>query len=371
MSKPITNIVYSRWVWIPAGILSVCVIIIYLYLGVAPTPVKVAIKRTKILKSNYDFIYEHWKEDKLKQLRETEDFVKITESGQFNYFLKLCDWVHRQWPRSVPDPYPLSNALAILKDIRSGKTGGFCGQYAYVLADVLKSLGFFNVRYVELWSNRGKNQSHFVVEVWSDRFEKWLILDPDYNLYYEVKSTGQPANAYEVRHSLFGGGAVAARPIDPAEKIKEDEQVHFYANFAVSLRSDLLRHSKPLTIGDRFNMFLFFRDRNTTDFYPSGGIPYTHISERIEDLYFDCNAARVEYTIEPGTQDVLLSFYTDSSMPNFKGFSASKDLGKSWVELPGNRLRVKKSTEPVTLLLTPVNMYGKPGCLNTINIEFK
>ncbi len=180
-----------------------------------------------------------------------------------------------------------------------------------------------------------------------------------------------PANAYEIRQSLFGGEAVAARPIDSSQTIKKDEQVHFYANFAVSQRSDLLRHTKPLTIGDRFDMFLFFRDRNTSDFYPAGGIPYTHVTERIEDLYFDCNAARVEYTIDKGTQDVLLSFFTDGSMPNFKGFSVSKDLGKTWVELPGNRLRVKKSTAPLVFLLTPINMYGKPGCLNTINIEFK
>lgn len=370
MLKQIKNIPLSRRVWVLAGILLVCVII-YFSGVLAPTTVKVEIKRTKIVKSNYDFIYEHWKEEKLKQLRETEDFAKISESTQFKYFLGLCDWVHRQWLRSVPDPYPLSNALDILKDIRSGKTGGFCGQYAYVLADVLKSLGFFNVRYVELWSNKGKNQSHFVVEVWSDRYEKWVILDPDYNLYYEIKSTGLPANAYEIRRSLFGGEAVAARPIDSSQTIKKDEQVHFYANFAVSQRSDLLRHTKPLTIGDRFDMFLFFRDRNTSDFYPAGGIPYTHVTERIEDLYFDCNAARVEYTIDKGTQDVLLSFFTDGSMPNFKGFSVSKDLGKTWVELPGNRLRVKKSTAPVVFLLTPVNMYGKPGCLNTINIEFK
>ena len=343
MQTQIQNKLFSRRMWILAGVLLVCVII---YVSGILTPtVKIEIKRTKIVKSNYDFIYEHWKEEKLNMLRESEDFVKINEPSQFKIFLKLCDWVHRQWSRSIPAPYPLCNAIDILKDIRSGKTGGFCGQYAYVLADVLKSMGFFNVRYVELWSNRGKNQSHFVVEVWSDRYEKWLILDPDYNLYYEIISSGLPANAFEIRQSLYGGEAVAARSADPSQTIKEDELTHLYANFATSLRSDLLRHTKPLTIGDRFNMFLFFRDKNTSDFYPAGGVPYSHVTDRKEDIYFDCNAVRVEYSRDPDTKDVNFSFYTDSSMPNFKGFSISKDLGKSWVKLPGCRLRVTKSNQ--------------------------
>ncbi|MCU0285873.1 MAG: transglutaminase-like domain-containing protein [Acidobacteria bacterium] len=369
MHVQIKNKFFSRRLWILAGILFIG-IVIYVSGIFTPTKVKIAIKRTSIVKSNYDFIYEHWREEGLKQLREKEDYGKINEPNQLKLFLKLCDWVHRQWDRSIPDPYPLSNGIDILKDIRAGKTGGFCGQYAYVLADVLKSLGFFNVRYVELWSNRGKNQSHFVIEVWSDRYEKWLILDPDYNIYYELKASGLPANALDIRQSLYGGEAVAARSVEPSQTVKENELTHLYANFAVSLRSDLLRHTKPLTIGDRFKMFLFFRDKNTSDFYPAGGIPYTHVTERKEDIYFDCNALRVEYAVDPDTKDINLTFYTDSSTPNFKGFSISKDLGKSWVELPGYRLRVIKCKEPVTLLVTPVNMYGRPGCMNRIDITF-
>ncbi len=353
-------------------LLAVLLICIFIYFSgvLAPNGIEVEIKRKTIIKSNYDFIYEHWKEEKLNVLRENEDFVKIKEANQFTYFLKLCDWVHQQWERSIPDPYPLSNAIAVLADIRSGKTGGFCGQYAYVLGDVLKSLGFFNVRYVELWSSRGKDTTHFVVEVWSDRFEKWIILDPDYNIYYEIENSGIPANAYDIRQSLFKGPKVKARPIDPSQKVKEDEHMHLYANFAVSLRSDLMRHTKPLTIGDRFDMFLFFIDKHTTDFYSGGGIPYAHVTERKQDLYFDCNAARAEYVMEKNTGDVILSFFTEGSMPNFKHFAISKDTGKTWSPLQGNQYRVKKSQNPVTLLVVPVNMYGRPGCMNRIVVRF-
>ena len=333
-----------------------------------PHPVKVEIKKKEIIKSNYSFIHEHWQEDKLRQLRENENFVAIKAADQFQYFLKLCDWVHRQWERSIPDPYPLSNAIDILRDIRSKKTGGFCGQYAYVLGDVLKSLGFFNVRYVELWSNKGKNQSHFVVEVWSDLYGKWVILDPDYNIYYEIKASGIPANAYEIRHSLFNGPRVIPRPVGASQEIKEDRFSHLYANFAVSLRSDLMRHPKPLTVGDRFRMFLFFKDKNTNEFFYGNSIPYIQVTERIEDLYYDCNTVRVSYTIDKDEGDIILTFFTDASMPNFKAFSISIDRGKTWMLLQGNQYRVKKSSQEVIILAAPVNMYGRPGCINTISI---
>ncbi|MCP5107339.1 MAG: transglutaminase domain-containing protein, partial [bacterium] len=305
--------------------------------------------------------------------------VKLKDPDQFQYFLKLCDWTHRQWKRSVPDPYPLSNAIDILKDIRSGKTGGFCGQYAYVLADVLKSLGFFSVRCVELWSSRAKNQSHFVVEAWSDRYEKWIILDPDYNIYYESVDNGIPANAYEIRESLLGGPKVRAQTITsttPNPEIKDDENIHLYANFAVSLRSDLMRHTTPLTIGDRFHMFLFFIDKNTTDFYAGQGvadtaaIPYSNITDRKDDLYYDCNSVRVEYERDEKTGNIELLFFTDNSMPNFRFFSISEDNGKTWKPVQGNKYPVRKSKEKVDILVVPVNMYGRPGCRNKISIQF-
>src|SRR5512137_3058703 len=76
--------------------------------GSPKTEVRVSCERIRL--SNFPFHYEHWKEERLFQLRNQENFREISGSSQFEYFLKLCDWTHRQWQRSVPDPYPLSNA---------------------------------------------------------------------------------------------------------------------------------------------------------------------------------------------------------------------------------------------------------------------
>lgn len=350
------------------GVLGLMVILVSVFM--IPRKVTVEIKRQQIRKSNFHFIYEHWKEARLFELAENEDFKDLKGENQLDYFLKLCHWVHSQWERSVPDPYPLSNAVDILRDIRSGKTGGFCGQYAYVLADVLKSMGYFAVRYVELWADDG--ESHFVVEAWSDQFEKWIILDADHDIFYEDVKTGAPLNAYEIRQSLLGEREVRAAAALPPHPSLGRKKVKLYANFAVSLRSDLMRHATPLTVQDRFQMFLFFKDRHTQPSFMGQGrkIPYALITGRIEDLYFDCNGVRVEYKVAGDREVVSLKFFTDQSMPNFLGFSVSLDGGRSWSFIDGHRFDIKRTDKISHLQVAPVNMYHRRGCINEVEIYF-
>jgi len=352
-------------------LLSILVLaaIIYFSRTLNKPAIKVISSNTKIVKSNFDFIYEHWKEPKLLELAKQENYKEIKANDEFQLYLELCNWVHNQWPESVPDPYPLSNALDILKDIRSGKTGGFCGQYAYVLADVLKSMGYFAVRYVELWSK--EKESHFVVEAWSNKYAKWVVLDANHNLYYELKDSGTPAGALEIRQSLFGGKAVVARSAQKQGQVKDDFKKHLYANIAVSLRSDLLRHNKPLTVQDRFVMFLFYKDANSGSGHFEKGIPYLLTTGRVQDIDYDCNRVRCEYDVDDQNQQVKVRLYTDGSTPNFKCFAVSRDKGKSWIPFKGNSFVVKKNkTQEQALWVTALNMYDRQGPVTTLRVIF-
>jgi len=322
----------------------------------------------ELIKSNYNFIYEHWKEKKLYELYNREDYKNIKAKSEFEYFLKLAKWVNLQWKSSLPDPYPLSNAISILDDIRSGKTGGFCGQYSYVYADVLKSLGFFAVRYVELWSNEG--ESHFSVEVWSNEYKKWVMIDPHQGLYYVLKSNKKPANAYEIRKSLNEVDfKVIEMPLDKDFKIKHYVKKRVYQNFAVSLRADLMRHTKPLTIGDRFDMFLFFKDKytNLSAFKLFGNkIPYKNITTRLEDLYYECNKVRVEYKII--NNRIYFYFFTDSQTPNFKSFAISFDMGKTW-KLCDYKIKIPVPKDNKTFYVKTINMFNRSGPIEVVSIR--
>ena len=333
--------------------------------------VTVDVDHNVIVRSNYDFIRESWREPKIAELARDEKIADIAAPDEFHRFLALTDWVHRQWPESNPDPYPPPNAIDILREIRGGKTGGFCGQYAYVLADVLKAAGFFSVRYVELWDSSGTDNSHFVVEAWSDQHAKWAVLDPDKNLWYAFKDTGLPASAGEVRASLYGGKPVEARSAAPGGTVDPAESVPLYANFAVSKRSDLMRNATAPTVTDRFASFLFYKDANTKPFFRWQGkeiIPYETVTERWDDVYFDCNRVRVTHTVDPKSGNVLLDLFTDGSMANFWAFAASVN-GGDWTTLADNRIVLGPGAGGTTIRVAPVNRNGRRGCVTTVTVR--
>lgn len=325
---------------------------------------KVIIDNNKIIKSNYDFIHEHWKEIKLKKLFQNEKFKDIKADSQFGLFIKFCDWTHNQWKHGIPDPYPLCNAIDILSDIRNAKTGGHCGQYSYVLADVLKSMGFYNVRYVEISNTKG--EGHFVVEVWSDEYNKWIILDADQNIYFILINSSIPANAYEIRNSLYKGDKVNAVSIDKKSEVNTKVAIQSYANFAVSLRSDLMRHTMLLTLKDRYDMFLFYKDKYTNKPYEKG-IPYKNVTSRINDIYFDCNKIRVEYI--RSFNYITFKFYTDSSVPNFKEILMKTKSSRKWENIAAS-IKVYKSQNLNEFLVAPVNQLNRIGVVQKIRINW-
>lgn len=146
--------------------------------------------------------YEPLLTPRLDELRTREnlDAAVAGASDEFERALLLKDWVAAQWPHSTPDPYPPWDAIIILDWIRAGTTGGFCGQYSQVLLQALASFGI-TARYVEI-GLIDNPYAHFPIEVWSSRFGKWIVLDPDYNLHFE-NADGVPLSALEVHDALI------------------------------------------------------------------------------------------------------------------------------------------------------------------------
>lgn len=330
----------------------------------------VEVDHNSIVRSNYYFIPEHWQEPKLAQLRREESFTAIKAADQLGLFLGLTDWVHRQWKESVPDPYPPPNAVDILREIRAGRTGGFCGQYAYVLAGVLEAEGYYSVRFVELWDDSEANNSHFVVEAWCDQHAKWVVLDADQDIWYAFRDTGAPASAGEVRASLYGGRPVEARPAVAGVVTDPANHVALYANLAVSMRSDMMRSTTAPTMADRFARYVFFRDAHTRDFFKLDGrkvIPYKTVTERWDDLYYDCNRVRVIHFVDPTSGNVVIELFTDGSMPNFWAFQASVDGGE-WTTLADNRVTLAPVKGRHVLRVAPLNRNDRRGCVTTVTV---
>ena len=144
--------------------------------------------------------------------------------------------------------------------------------------------------------------------------------------------------------------------------------MHLYANFAASTRSDLMRLAKPLTLRDRFDMFVFFKDGATDPAAFNGRIPYTHVTSRPADIYFDCNHVRVEYRIDKKQGRIAFALFTDGTMFNFDGFAISRDNGKTW-ERSGADFFIPIPKESGSFRVAAVNMAGRFGRPTTVTIS--
>jgi hypothetical protein len=200
----------------------------------------------------------------LEQLASREHLRDVVAGAprQLDQIQRLRDWVNAQWPDGNPSPYPPWNALTVLDWIRAGKTGGFCGQYAQVFLQSLAALGF-TARYVEIGS-RDNPYAHYVTEVWSNEFDKWVVMDPDFNGYFE--RDGVPLSALEI-HDAFVSPALTdvvpvfaeARPghATPTTWPHGTAELYYYLRYHLNANQLSKPDENPF---DRFDDMIAFAD---------------------------------------------------------------------------------------------------------------
>ncbi len=314
--------------------------------------------------SNFHFEYEGLSSAKVEQLRQQEALDEITTAARtdLEVFEALTLWARQQFEPGFPDPYPLSNGVDILADIRSGKTSGFCGQYAYLLADALKSFGYFDVRYVETFAS--EDESHFLVEVWSNRLARWILLDPLYAAIV-VDEDGTPLSTWDVHAIAAGRGPAGARRkwLAPETEVPREPDEQFFALFrlpAISLRNNLARETMPWSIPERRQQFLALRDDINADLLPGY---YLQESNRKEDFTAARNTCRIEALT--AVDGIVLRLDNLGTSTHFWKFQISIDDGEwhdaAWETLHPGGFR--------TIDCVPVNRKGVRGVATRLTLK--
>lgn len=155
---------------------------------------------------HFFFIHEDPRHPAFRRLLKSEGIGELIagRSDELEIFGALLSWSSSLFASTSPFPnYPPWDAEEILKRIRSGKTGGFCAQYAIILGQVLQGLGF-PVRFVDV-AGPNFEFSHFTLEVYSARLGKWILLEPQYGFYY-VDPSGSPLGALDVYREVTSKG---------------------------------------------------------------------------------------------------------------------------------------------------------------------
>ncbi len=220
------------------------------------------------------FLFSFDPPEALAELRIEEKLDSVIDgaTSDIDRFRRLTAWARARFEPGVPDPYPPLDARIILRDIRSGFTGGFCAQYNYVLAQALMSLGY-PARYVTV-------VDHEVIEAWLRDERRWVCLDPLHSATY-VDEEGRPLSVLEIATR-----ARAGRPPEPGPGSlpgTAPQVARAFGRFAMWIRNDHLSHPINFTDIDRYKVA--FRWGSETDL-PLEGLS-TDLSE---DLYFDPDA---------------------------------------------------------------------------------
>jgi len=288
-------------------------------------------------RTDFPLQVEHWSEPRVAALRHQEglDQVVAGATGEIDGFRRLMHWARSQFPVGDPEPYPPSNGVGLLAEIRGGRTGGFCGQYSYLLADALKSFGHWSVRFVELENEAG--DGHFAVEVWSTEAGRWVLLDPTYDVLY-TGPDGAPLSALDLHAALLADRDSEVTAVEGSPPPKDGKRVadlprrglEQYRRLAVSLRSDNARLDTPPTLADRERTFLRW-DGPRPDGSPDDGLRFRHLNftlggARVSDFYPPVGQV---HCLVDGMKDgvATVRFETRGTWPHFIGYQVRIDGG--------------------------------------------
>jgi hypothetical protein len=322
-----------------------------------------SISNSRITKARFQFYYQPWDSELLLRLRKEYrlDEVVGAEQNEFAEMILLRDWLHRRWQYGETKNVDFNfNALDILKRANKGEVF-FCSEYATTFVQAAVSLGW-TARYLGI-------EGHVVAEIWSNQWKKWIVMDPTYNVHYEL--AGTPQNALELRHLWFSDKGRSIRAVYGPSGITNgnsgdpDKLMKKYVEIYVRMRNDWfsnrLPHWHPLS-NSIMNGVKWVDGKSRDD------VLISQLTSDPQDLYWELNTVAIALQIDKENSGrIFLRFETIT--PNFSYFLLKTEGGEqkwrtsrfTWLLRPGeNRLEV-----------VPVNAFGLPGCTSQVSVTYK
>ena len=136
---------------------------------------------------------------------------KVKPAKEFDFFKECLAWVNKCFVHDAVNKTSNSNPIIILKEA-DDKRGFTCQEFSILLAAVMQAHGY-PARVIAILKNNygyGTGKGHWVIEVWSDDFDKWILLDPQNNCYWMAGK--EVLNASEIREYVLKGKAQQVNP---------------------------------------------------------------------------------------------------------------------------------------------------------------
>ena len=282
------------------------------------------------------------------------DDVIAGATSELDRFVRLSAWTRGQWENGWNmgeiDFCPPWDSMVILELASRQLSLGMCTHYTTVFVHACASLGLIARTLVI--------RCHCVAEVWSEEYDKWIMIDTGGDTNDETKATyyytrnGTPMSALELHDAWvcqdFDG--VAIEPEDAAKRFENEviSRTQLFERFCIHLRNDELRTLSP---GEpehgagsyHYDGYLWWKG-NRTPPHPW----FSRHSGRIGDFYWTPN--RTMIYLNRSDHPEVLQVDLSATMPNFKDYLARMNEGDwevrpthfNWKLRGGeNQLRVK------------------------------
>ncbi len=206
------------------------------------------VKEYKFISKGQYFTFEDFNHPRLIELIKKENIEGVIKKGatEFDKIMLLKEWVRKQLKQpGTPVNYPPWDSVVLLDWIRKNKVQVLCGHYAVLFVQALTGLGI-PARYVDLSTE--ENNGHFVAEVWSQDFKKWVLIDPYSDLHYQkegVPLSGLSLHLAYVNKNFKGIEKVSTSEI---QNVTNENDLKSFYNYSIVLRNNHL--SQPVNLFD-------------------------------------------------------------------------------------------------------------------------
>ncbi|HET8948778.1 MAG TPA: transglutaminase-like domain-containing protein [Candidatus Polarisedimenticolia bacterium] len=304
----------------------------------------------EIPSSSYVLEEEDFRHPRLQLLRSRErlDEVVAGTPRQFEAALRLRAWAHRQWEPGVDFYYPPWDAVEILDLTRQHGNRGFCAQYAIVFLQACQSMGI-HARYVDL-------PGHFVVAIWSDDFDRWVVMDPMNDLHYEKE--GVPMRGRDLYRAYWTKDATGIEQVDSKGRRRVTlEDLGHYRLYSIDTAADQLTEPvavringawKTLTHTDDYRLyprvgrdqlqveseFLAWRSGEANERFPER--PET---SEDDDFRYAMNQTIILLANSRVRKQILKLALLRQNSPTFARFQVRSEASTDWVPSPADTVK--------------------------------
>ena len=327
---------------------------------------------------------------RLRELREKYRLDEVVAAGKTDWekLVLLRNWVRMQWPQNDNGPYERHwDALEILS--APDDHHGMCVQYGVAFTQCAAALGYVSRHLIV--------QNHFIADVWSDDYGKWVAMDvetavkPTHDTAHYIDArTGVPLDMLEL-HRAFHAALSAG-------KSQIDGVLQYY--YADTPQVSQVLQPRPFPMTNRTPTRFLFVPRNdfldnpepweefhgcdnyrSNDYYwwrsefAAGAEPqYPHTTDRVADLFWKVNQTHLALTATG--EGHVLSVCADTLTPNVTGIEVRRDDGGWQMESTAGRnppdlaVQFNWTLHPGVnrLWARSVNAFGRRGAASYVEV---